>query len=317
MENFNWTYIGSGSIARNTAQDITRGNHKIACVYGRNHETAQALCEKCGAYQAKSLQEAIAYEKSDALYVATPHTNHLQTALEALKAHVPVLCEKPVGINSKEVKQMIDCARENNTYFAEAMWTWFSPVAQTVKKWIQSGEIGKIKSVKINYAFPGILMKKTSRVLMPETAGGALLDIGIYPITYCYNLFGYPKDIKCEGKIKNGIDLWETVTLFYDGFACKLKMSLCYAREDCVIKGENGKIILPVFHMASKAVMKKGGKTEIFSGKTDYLTEFTRCAEEIRQGKIQSDFVSWDSTLDCMKIMDECRRQMGLVYPCE
>lgn len=317
MEKFRWTYIGSGSIARNTAKDITKGNHSVACVYSRNRETAEELCKKYGAHLANTIEEAINFEKSDAVYIATPHTNHLETALKSLQAKKPVLCEKPVGVSEEQARQMILAAEQNNTYFAEAMWTWFSPVAQNVKKWVSSGQIGKIKSVKINYAFPGILMKKTSRVLLPETAGGALLDIGIYPITYCYNLFGFPKDIVCKGKIKNGIDISETVTLVYDGFVCTLNMSLCKAKESCVISGKNGKIFIPVFHMASKATKIKGTDIETYTGKTDYLTQFTHCAEDIKSGKIQSELVPWQSTLDCLKIMDECRKQMNLVYPFE
>lgn len=317
MDLFRWTYIGSGSIAKNTAKDITTGNHSIACVYSRNRKTAEELCNQYDAHLASTLEEAINFENSDGIYIATPHTNHLETTIKALSAHRPVLCEKPVAVSEKQAQQMILAAKENNTFFAEAMWTWFSSVAHKVKSWVITGQIGKIKSVKINYAFPGILMKKTSRVLMPETAGGALLDIGIYPITYCYNLFGYPKKITCKGKIKDGIDISETVKLFYDGFVCTLNMSLCRARESCVIKGEKGKIYLPVFHMASKAIKLNGAKIETYNGKTDYLTQFTHCAQCIKDGKTQSPLVPWQSTLDCLKIMDECRKQMNLIYPFE
>lgn len=317
MDLFFWTYIGSGSIAKSTAKDISAGKHKIACVYSRNRKTAEELCDKYGAYLANTLEEAINFEESDAVYIATPHTNHVETAVKALSAHRPVLCEKPVAVSEKQANEIILAAKENQTFFAEAMWTWFSPVAQNVKNWVSTGAIGKIKSVKINYAFPGILMKKTSRVLMPETAGGSLLDIGIYPITYCYNLFGYPKDIVCKGKIKNGIDIYETVKLNYDGFVCTLNMSLCCAKESCIIKGDKGIIYIPVFHMASKAIKLCGKKIETFNGKTDYLTQFTHCAQCIKDGKLQSPLVPWQSTLDCLKIMDECRKQMNLVYPFE
>ena len=198
------------------------------------------------------------------------------------------------------------------------MWTWFSDVALTVRKWVDSGKIGKVKEVRIHYAFPGRFMSKNSRVRMPETAGGALLDIGIYPITYCYNLFGFPKAIECKGRVKGGIDTAETVILTYDGFRCVLKMSLYSLKESCVIKGTEGKISFPTFfHMASKVVMKnKSGKT-VFSGKTDYLTEFTRAAAEIREGKKESGYIPFRATKDCMVIMDECRKQMNLVYPFE
>lgn len=90
-------------------------------------------------------------------------------------------------------------------------------------------------------------MPKNSRVLTPSAAGGALLDIGIYPITYCYNLFGSPNKITCNGKIKDDIDISETVILEYNGFKCTLNMSLCKLKENCLIKGEKGVISLPTF----------------------------------------------------------------------
>ena len=95
-------------------------------------------------------------------------------------------------------------------------------------------------------------------------------------------------------------------------------MSLCKLKEDCLIKGSKGSVSLPVFfHMASKAILKNENGRQTFTGKTDYLTEFSRAAEEIKQGKMQSDYIPFCATLDCLKIMDECRRQMKLVYPFE
>ena len=317
MEKFKWVYIGSGNIAKSTAFSIEKSNHEIVAVYSRNPQKAEAFAKSHGAKVYNTAAEAIAHKGADAVYIATPHTSHLEYSLLALSAKIPVLCEKPVGVSISEVDKMLECAKANDTYYAEAMWTWFSDVALTVKGWIQSGKIGKVKSMTVNYAFPGLMMSKNSRVRMPETAGGALLDIGIYPITYCYNLFGYPDEIHCTGKIKDGIDVSETVTLRFGDTKCELKMALNTLKESCVIRGTEGNIKIPMFHMASIAKMKSKNGNETFYGKTDYLTEFTRVAEEIKAGKKESDYVPFASTRNCMKIMDECRRQMGLVYPFE
>lgn len=318
MEKFRWAYIGNGSIANSTANDIKNGNHKIVSVYGRSFEKAKSFADRHGAVAFDDFEDAVNRQDIDGVYIATPHTSHLDYALRAMKLGKPVLCEKPVGVSAKEVEAIIETAKNENVYFCEAMWTWFSDVALTVKKWVQDGEIGEIKDVVINYAFPGILMPKASRLLTPETAGGALLDIGIYPITYCYNLFGMPSNIKCTGKIKNGIDIAETVILEYNGFKCTLNMSLCRLKENCLITGNKGTVSLPVFfHMASKAILKSQNGRRVFKGKTDYLTEFTRVAQEIQQGKTESDYIPFASTKACMQIMDECRKQMNLVYPFE
>lgn len=318
MAEFRWAYIGSGGIAKSTAMNIKKGNHRIVSVYSRTYEKAKAFADKHNAVAYKNFEDAVNRDDVDGVYIATPHTSHVEYAVKAMKMGKPVLCEKPVGVSLKDVDILINTAKETDTYFCEAMWTWFSPVALKVKKWVQSGEIGEVKDVVINYAFPGIRMPKDSRVLTPETAGGALLDIGIYPITYCYNLFGVPKGIKCDGVIQNGIDVSETVILDYGTFKCTLNMSLCKLKENCKIIGEKGKITLPVFfHMASKAILKKGLKRKAFRGKTDYITEFNCVAKEIREGKKESSYIPFEATRECMKIMDECRRQMNLVYPFE
>lgn len=318
MEKFRWAYVGSGSIAESTAKEIVKGNHSIISVYSRNLEKAKSFAQKYHADAFDDFDSAVNRDDVDAVYIATPHTSHVDYAVRAMELGKPVLCEKPVGISVKDVDVLVNTAKGTDTYFCEAMWTWFSDVALTVKKWVQDGAIGEVKKVIINYAFPGILMPKTSRLLMPETAGGALLDIGIYPITYCYNLFGYPERIYCKGKVRGGIDLSEKVILDYGKFKCTLNMSLYGLKEGCFIKGSEGSISLPVFfHMASKAILKNDKGKQVFNGSTDYLTEFTRVAEEIKQGKKESSYIPFSATRDCMKIMDECRRQMNLVYPFE
>lgn len=315
MSKFRWCYIGSGSIAKSTAMNIKKGDHVISTVYSRSYDRAAEFAKKFKAKVCRTPEEAMA--DCDAVYIGTPHTSHVDYAVMAMKMGKPVLCEKPVGVTGKDVQTLIASAKENDVYFCEAMWTWFSTVALKVKEWVKSGAIGEIESVTINYAFPGLMMPKTSRVRDPETAGGALLDVGIYPITYCYNLFGVPDEIKCEGEIEDGIDVSERVILRYGNMECKLIMSLKYLKEDCTIVGSKGKITMPFFHVAPVVRMKNENGKEKFKGVTDYLTEFNAVAEEIRQGKKESDYIPFESTLQCMRIMDECRRQMNLVYPFE
>lgn len=318
MSKTKWVYIGSGSIASKTADNIEKGDHEIVAVYSRNFEKAEQFAKIHGAVVYKTSKEAIGHPGADAVYIATPHTSHKQYAMEALDLKMPVLCEKPVGVSQADVEELIDCAKRNDTYLAEAMWTWFSDVAITVKNWVQSGEIGEILSASIYFQFPGLMKPKTSRVRLPETAGGALLDVGIYPITYCYNLFGYPDKIECNGVIENGIDVSEDIILTYGNFKCKLNSAMKGIRSDCTITGTKGTIKLPAFfHMSNKATLQNENGKKVFKGSTDYLTEFTRAAEEFKNGLKESRYVPLSATLDCMKIMDECRRQMKLIYPFE
>jgi len=315
---FRWIYIGNGNIAEKTAAEITRGGHEIAAVFGRNKKTAAAFAAKFGAAVYDTAKEAIAHPDADAVYIATPHTTHAAYACLAMSMGKPVLCEKPVGVSAGEAEALLQCARTHDVYFAEAMWTWFSDVAQTVKQWIDEGRIGTPTHAKLSYAFPGLLQPRTSRLRMPETAGGALLDIGIYPITYCYRLFGTPDAVICTGRLKDGIDTEEQITMQYGALTCDLYVGLSSLRESCFIAGTKGRISLPVlFHAANRAILKADGEKTVFRGKTDYLTQFDRVAADIRAGRKEPLLVPHEATLQCLKIMDECRRQMGLRYPFE
>ncbi len=317
MAKFNLAYIVAVSIADKTASNILKGEHKIVTVYSRNYEKTKAFTAKHGGIACRSAEEAIAFGGVDGVYIATPHTSHVEYSLMALRMGKPVLCEKPVGICQRDVELLIEAAKENNTYFAEAMWSWFSDVSITLKRWITTGKIGRVQKLEITHAYPGLKKAPDSRVLDPNTAGGALLDIGIYPITYCYNLFGVPDKIECEGTLENGIDIKEEIKLCYGETICELHISFETLKESFVATGTEGKIYLPMFHVAPAVILKGSNGNRISFGKTDYLNEFNRVAEEIRLGKKQSDYIPFESTLECMKIMDECRRQLGLKYPME
>ena len=317
METFRWAYVGCGSIAAKTAREITSGAHLIAAVYSRNREKAAAFAKSCGAVCFDSMEELLAFGQFDAVYIATPHTSHVRYAVAAMLAGYPTLCEKPAGVSADEAELLIAAARDRNVSFCEAMWTWFSDVALQVRQWISDGRVGEIKKVRMEYSFPGLLLGRESRLLRPETAGGVLLDVGVYPIAYCLRLFGYPEEIRCRGKLRGGVDVSETVTLRYRGFDCVLKASLTRMRDRCEIRGAKGVIRVPSFFAADRARLKTAEGKEIFRGRTDYRTEFTRVAEEIRRGEKESAYVPLELTRDCLRVADECRRQLGLVYPFE
>ncbi len=318
-KNFRWAYIGSGSICKTTADEIVTEDHEIATVYSRRFESAEAFALHYGAKPCETFEEAVDREDIDGVYIGTPHTSHKEYAIRALRLKKPVLCEKPIGINISEVEEMIAVSREEGVYLAEAMWTWYAPVANEVRKWVQEGRIGNLKSAYGSFCIPGLSEKsREDRLLNPATAGGALLDLCIYPITYFYYLYGFPQEIRCVGELANGIDEEEKVTLRYPTGECTCVSSLRYPEEKFELIGEKGTITIPgEFHGASVAECQCGGKTDLAEGVTNYATEFTRVAEEIQAGRKESDFVPLRHTLDCMKIMDECRRQMGLTYEVE
>lgn len=317
---FRWCFIGTGTLANNVAQQVIKsGRHQIVSVYTRRLEKGEAFAQQYGGKAYGSALEAISAEGVDGVYVVTTHPSHYEYAKLALTLGKPVLCEKPITVNAREAQELFGLAKEHNVYLAEAMWTWFSPVANQVKQWVDSGAIGEIKSVTANYHLNS--QNYAPRVMDPNSAGGALLDVGIYPITYLYRLFGQPSKVVCHGNIQGGVDTNEDVEMtFANGKTYTASISVIDFKglEKLVITGTTGQIKVPFFHMSGVAKLKQKGRWPVkFKADGGYLNEFDIVVAEIRQGLTESRLVPGHATLDVMAILDQCRQQMGLVYPFE
>jgi len=318
---FGWAYIGAGKIAEQTANKILKtGSHKIVSVYNRTFSKAETFALKYGAKACPTVEEAVLSEGVEGVYIATTTNNHFEVAKECLELGKAVLLEKTFTLTKAEADELVKIARENKVYLAEAMWTWFSPVARQVREWVQSDKVGKIKDVKITYTMP-MMTKYSPRLMDPTLAGGALFDIGIYPITYCYNLFGQPESVECVGTLSGGVDMEEDVTFTYsNGLKVTALISMVKSKglENLVITGENGTVKCFLYHGANRATLiRSNAKKIVFKGNGGYDNEFTRVAEEILNGQMESNYVPLQSTLDNMETLDECRRQLGLIYPFE
>lgn len=317
---FGWCFIGTGTLARHVAKEIqAQGNHKIVSAYTRSFDNCLEFTQNYGGLPCKTPEEAILAPGVDGVYIVTPHNSHFQYAKLALELGKPVLCEKAFTMTAADADALIALAREKQLYLAEAMWTWFGDAAHQAKGWVDAGEIGKIRSVQ--FAHRAYAVAYAPRVSDPDRGGGALLDIGVYPITYAYRLFGYPTEIRCQAIMGNGIDLDEEIRLtFENGVTAQLSVSIVdtVGSEYMVIRGETGTIRADAFHHAQEIRLDQDqiGAT-VFHGKGGYITEFDRVAEEIRQGLTESSLVPLQATSDVMHICDECRRQMQLVYPWE
>ena len=314
---FRWAFIGTGTLAKKVAREITAtGRHVIATAYSRNRERLTSYCEPYGIYPAVSIRDAADRPDVDAVYISVTNESHFEVCRQALELGKPVLLEKPFTMNAEDTEKLQQLAKSKNLYLAEAMWTWFADVPNAVKDFVQSGKLGRIKDVYMSYCAYSV--GYAPRVSDPLLGGGALLDIGIYPITYAYRLFGFPKSIVCNGDIENGIDIGEHIVLGYDGFDVKMDVSIIDPKgETMVIEGDKGFLANPGFHYGESGVAKTDEGVEIFKGQRSYAKEFDSVAEEIRSGRTESAFIPPQATLDCMRILDECRRQMNLVYPFE
>ena len=322
MTKFRWCFIGAGDLARTVANQLNKsGRHEVVSVYTRNYEKGLAFAEKHGGKAYPTPEEAIMADGVDGVYIVTPHSSHYKYAKMSLELGKPVFCEKAFTVTSKETDELIALAKEKNIYLCEAMWTWFSESANKTKEWIDADKIGRVHSADFTYHVRTIDRK--GRHTDPKRAGGALLDITIYPITYVYRLWGTPAKIESVGVIKEGIDHSEKIVFTYaDGFKVNISASIADFKglEKMSIKGENGEIKAPFYHCANGVTYKKSlFKKETFKGNgpkfNTYLDEFDAVAEDIRAGRTESEMVPLKATSDVMHILDKIREQIGLEYP--
>lgn len=314
---FRWCFIGAGHLAEKVAEEITKGEgHRIATVYTRRWEACTAFAARYGAAPCKTPEEAISAPEVDGVYIVTPHSSHAQYATLALELNKPVLLEKPFTLDVESTRALIDLAREKQLYLSEAMWTWFSPIAWKAKEWVDAGELGQLTTAELSYCF---WRKRdvSHRLFDPKRGGGALMDIGIYPVTYLYRLFGKPETVACTGKVDGGIDLEEEITMtFSNGLKAHMIISIQRLyQEHLRINGEKASLCSSFYHSGgSMKLIRRGGKNEAYKGDGSYRNEFDRVAEEIRAGRTESAYVPLSATLEVMELLEECKRQMGLVY---
>lgn len=258
MTKFRWCFIGTGDLARTVANQLGKsGRHEVVSVYTRNYEKGQAFAEKYGAKAYPTAEEAITADGVDGVYIVTPHSSHYKYAKLALELGKPVFCEKAFTVTAKETDELIALAKEKKLYLCEAMWTWFSESANKTKEWIDAGKIGRVQGADFTYHVRTI--DKKGRHTDPKRAGGALLDITIYPITYAYRLWGTPAGIESVGVIKEGIDHSEKIVLTYPDFKVNISASIADFKglEKMTIKGENGDIVAPFYHCCNGVTYKK------------------------------------------------------------
>jgi predicted dehydrogenase len=316
---FGWVYIGCGGIAETTAKQLLKeGSGHIVAVWNRTRQRAERFVKKYGGKVYATPEEAILSPEADGVYIATTADTHAYFAKLAISLGKPVLCEKPFTVNYSQAKEVFDLAEQKGVYVAEAMWTWYNNSAITVKSWIKDNKIGDIKSAKGALVLPLKYLSNCKRLLSPELIGGALMDVGVYPIRYMYELFGMPKKLYCTGKVKGGVDLTERVIMDYTTFKATADVSIEKPRPETLkVKGSLGQIKVPSFHCTKSAYLKAGEKVHFKEDVLLYGQQFKRVAEEITQGRKYSAFCSPKSTLEVMQLLDECRKQLKVTFPCE
>lgn len=204
-----WGILAPGSIAHKFVRGLELlEDAKVVAVGSRSIGRAETFAQQYGIAKAYGSYEELASDPDiDIVYVATPHSAHKECALLCLKAGKAVLCEKPFTVNTKEAEEVIQYARESKLFLMEAMWIRYLPVIIKVREWLYKGVIGEVKMLKADFGFR-IEWNPEGRLLNPALAGGALLDAGIYPVSFASMVFGkQPVEIKSMSYIgTTGVD---------------------------------------------------------------------------------------------------------------
>ena len=323
MRTYNWGIVGTGWIAKKMAEALPFvPQSRLFAVASRSLETATEFANSYNCKSYGSYDDLMNDPEIDIVYIATPHSSHCENTLLAISKGKHVLCEKPFAVNGREVRTMISAAQEKGVFLMEALWTRFNPRLIKVKEIIDSGQLGDVKLLTSNFG-ERKPFSPDNRFFSNDLIGGALLDMGIYSLFTVLYLLGSPKSIKAAGTIgATGVDTNCSMSLYYDNdtFASIYTSLLAETDSTTTIFCEKGDIHLGQYVYAPEKITLSplnGPKEEVsvavYGNLYNYeAAELINCLEN---GKIQSDHWSWNDSIMLMDVMDEIRKQIGLIYP--
>lgn len=320
-----WGIVGLGNIAHSFVKDLLLvADAEIAAVGSRSLHKAKNFASEYKIPRAfGNYKELFDCDEVDVIYIATPHNTHADLAIEAMNYGKHVLCEKPMGVQRKEVEKMVLTAQKNNVFLMEALWSRFNPVIKKVKERIDNGDIGKVRYLHADFAFYGLDREESGRILNPDLAGGSLLDIGIYPIFLSYLVLGKPDSICVSSNFyQTGVEIQTSMIFNYTNAQAILYSGLTSKSEmKAEISGEDGTVfILPRWHEAEAYCIEKNNKIENFkfpmrrNGYTHEIEEVHAC---LNKGLGESTLWSHTNSLDLIALLDDVREQAGIIFPFE
>ena len=321
-----WGILGAGGIARTFAYAVGRHtSSQVVAVGSRSAERAQRFASLHGIPKSHGDYAAlVADPEVEAVYIASPHSEHHEHALLAIEAGRHVLVEKAFTQNAMQAAQVIDAARAAGVFLMEAMWTRFLPHVAELRRVVQRGEIGELVGMIADHGQSMGHLPPTHRVHDPRLAGGALLDLGVYPVSFAHDLFGAPSVVRAVGSLTpTGVDGQVAMALSHgERVQTSLHTTLwAQTATTAVVFGTTGRIEIAgrFYAPTSFVVVHADGTHWEYDGAVEggfqyEVAEVSRCVAE---GMQESPRMSWAGTLDVMGTLDEVRRQVGVVYPGE
>ncbi|HEX3908992.1 MAG TPA: Gfo/Idh/MocA family oxidoreductase [Mycobacteriales bacterium] len=321
-----WGIIGTGNIASTFARDLQLlDDAELVAVGSRQKSSADDFGDRFGApHRHPSYESLVGDRDVDVVYVSTPHPGHHDAALLAIEAGKAVLVEKPFTLNRSEALDLIAAARARGTFLMEAMWTRFLPHMRRIRELLTSEVLGDIRTVTADHGQRFLPPDPTSRLYDRDLGGGALLDLGIYPVSFASYVLGPPTRLTAvSDPTETGVDAQTSIVTQYDGGAHGVLTTTLGAETANVatIVGTEGRIEIDriwyqptSFRLVRKSAVEHFAQPRIGQGLRYQAAEVGRL---LREGRLESDVMSLDETLSIMATMDEIRRQIGLSYPGE
>jgi predicted dehydrogenase len=314
-----WGIAATGGIAASFAQALheTEGAELVA-VCSRTQERADAFAREHGIARAHGSYEALAGDAEvDVVYVATPHSRHCSDAIRYLEAGKHVLCEKPLAVDQRAAARMVATARANDRFLMEAIWSRFLPAYRELGRILSEGRIGEVRMVEADFGFAA-RFDPEHRLFAPELAGGAMLDLGIYPVQLAHLVLGPPDEVRAVGhRGTTGVDELAAAVLHHQGGAVSVLKAAISTSMSCTatITGTEGSILLPAFmHCPGWITLRSSAGEERIDtpiegqGLRYQVPEVQRC---IAEGLIESPMMSHTQTCEIAGTLDAVLGQIG------
>lgn len=325
QERNNVAILGTGHIAAKMAATLQQMKD-VNCyaVASREQIRAEAFAKEWGFKKAcGSYEELAADPHVDLVYIATPHSHHYEHARLCILNGKAVLCEKAFTANARQAEALLQLAKERNVFITEAIWTRYMPFSHTIRELVFNGSIGRPHMLTANLGYP-IAYKE--RIAKPELCGGALLDIGVYPINFARMIFGTDIDDIQSHCMKNnyGVDIQESISFRYaNGNMAVMQLTASCANDrQGIISGEKGYIVVDNINNPQQAAIYDSDHqlVKIYdcpSQISGYEYEVQASIDALRRGQLETAAMPHAETLEIMHLLDRLRQQWGVVYPAD
>ncbi|MEV4426557.1 Gfo/Idh/MocA family protein [Streptomyces sp. R-07] len=321
-----WGILATGGIAERFTTDLlTLDGAEVVAVASRTDASAKAFADRFGIPRAYGEWAGLfADEDVDVVYVATPHHAHRTAAGLALEAGKAVLCEKALTLNAREAEELVGLSRDRGLFLMEAMWMYCHPLIRRIAELVRDGAIGEVRTVQADFGLAG-RFDAGHRLRDPAMGGGALLDLGVYPVSFAQLLLGEPSAVHAHALLSpEGVDLNTGMLLGWDSGASALLSCSLGADTPLTasVTGTEGRIDVPrgFFFPERFTLHRDGREPEEFVTEDDphsfrhEATEVMRC---LRAGETESPLVPLDGSLAVMRTLDAVRDRVGVRYPQE